>query len=499
MRTLESLKAVDLATDVEVARYIEVHKVEAVVTREGDVHVVKDTASRGRRRVIRGLLALVEQRLGSAEEREVTPIEFQRWRGQHRAKRGVEREEERRQSNRTVTYVIEQAIEAGASDVYLDIGREETTLAFRVFGYKREVDRFGVDEGRSIARSMWSMGESQWDQSAPCDCAFTQCHGERPYRVRGSSLRDVRGNSVVCRIRDPGFVPELAACGYAAGQVRHIERILAAPGGLVLITGETNSGKSTTLAALMAAAPATQKIIEVADPVEVEFPHVTHVEIDHYHQDARGRFERILAALVRQNPDTLVLGEIRDELTAQAAQNMAIQGKRVYSTLHTQSCASAIPRLRNLGVDEALLASREFVAGIVNQNLVPAVCGECGLAAHPDAAKDRAYRARFGEGVRYLNPAGCARCKGGVAGQTLVAEVYPLCLDRSGEAHARIAANDFVGLEAHMRRRWQVATKHEHAARKIREGVIDPSETERIIGEFIDEGRHEGDVVELHG
>ena len=145
-----------------------------------------------------------------------------------------------------------------------------------------------------------------------------------------------------------------------------------APGGLILITGETNSGKSTTMAALMDSSSRNQRMIEIADPCEVEFDHCTHVELDHYRDDAGEAFKNILAATVRQNPDALVLGEIRDEITAQAAQNMAIQGKRVFSTLHTQSCVAAIPRLASFGVDHHLLSLREFIAGIVNQNLVPA-------------------------------------------------------------------------------------------------------------------------------
>ena len=229
-------------------------------------------------------------------------------------------------------------------------------------------------------------------------------------------------------------------------------------------------------------APRSQRMIEIADPVEVEFDHVTHIELDHYREDAEGLFRDIMAAIVRQNPDSLILGEIRDELTARAAMTMAIQGKRVFSTLHTQSCVAAIPRLASLGVDAHLLTLREFIAGIVNQNLVPVTCQACALDVHPDPQRHQRYRSLFGP-VKYINPAGCDACRGGVTGQTLVAEVYPLYLDRK-EAHRLIARNELFRLAQYMTKEHGVETKEEHARSKVAAGIVDPQAAEEIIGEW---------------
>ena len=308
----------------------------------------------------------------------------------------------------------------------------------------------------------------------------------RALDAAANSVRDVVGNSVVCRLRDPSFVLPVERAGYSERQKEHIRAMSAAPGGLVLITGETNSGKSTTAAGLLESLPHTQKIIAIEDPVEVVFGHVTHVEINRYHEKAEQIFRKVLAATVRQNPDTLFLGEIRDRMSAEAAMDMAIQGKRVISTVHTQSCTAAIPRLALLGVQEDLLALREFIAGIVNQNLVPVVCSKCGLDRHPDRRLDDRYRRLFGDGCRHINPQGCPSCAGGVEGQTLVAEVYPLCLDRGGGAHRLIAEKDFVGLERHMHAKWGVVAKHDHAREKVSAGQVDPQECEAIIGAFVD-------------
>ena len=496
--TLEDVSRAEVSTDGKIRDFLAMYgSLECVVTRTGAVFLVEDKNTP--RRVVKALLELVGQVHRAKRLVMVTPLDYQKWNGEHKPQSGRAVASERREANKTVQYVFERAIDARASDVYLDIYREHSSLAFRTYGFKRDVQEFGREDGKALARSMWSMGQStQYDESGTCDTTFEVEHGGKMYRVRGNSMKDVRGNSVVCRVRDPSFVLSLEDSGYSDDQVEDIRRMCAAPGGLILITGETNSGKSTTLASLMASLPASQKVIEVADPVEVEMAHVTHVEINHYHEDAEEQFQGVLAALVRQNPDTLVLGEIRDGQTAAAAETMAIQGKRVFSTLHTQTCASAIPRLANLGVSESLLGTRSFLAGIVNQNLVPVVCPSCGLAGHPEPDAERRYRVLFGEGapLRYINEKGCDECRGGVSGQTLVAEVYPLCVEREGRAHAFIADGKLAQLEAYMRKGAVggrgCETKHQHAASKIAAGLVDPVETERIIGEL-----HPTDVAEV--
>lgn len=482
-RPLAEIGLADLTGEAQVRNFITINdRLNAIVTGRGECYVesVQNTPDR----FAAGLVRLVERKLGGAVFVPVTPLAMKRWHDANAPRSGAQVAEATREANKTVQYVIREAIRNNASDIYLDIGREASVLAFRVYGFKREVERFSRDEGYRLANGLWSQAEhSQYEKSAPCDTAFSLTHEGREYRVRGNSLKDVRGNSIVCRVRDPRFLLSLADSGYSPRQVEHIQRMCGAPGGLILITGETNSGKSTTQASLMAALPATQKIIEIADPCEVEFDHCTHIEINHYHEDADALFRKVLAATVRQNPDTLVLGEIRDLITAQAAMNMAIQGKRVLSTLHTQSCISAIPRLANLGVDEHLLSLREFVAGIVNQNLAPLVCPDCGLRTHPDRdTQARLQRLYQSDDLRFINPAGCEACHNGVTGQTLVAEVYPLWLDRAEKAHQLIAERQLYKLAAYMRDTHGVISKHSHAAGKIKAGLIDPVETARIIG-----------------
>lgn len=502
LQRIEDLGAADQCADRVVREFLLAQggRLECVVSRDGTVFAVPGAL---KRRVSRALLRCVEERLGRAALVDVTPTQLRRWWAATRPRSGSEQADARKKSNKTVEYVFGAAIDRRASDVYLDIGREEAVLSFRTFGFVKRFESFPREAALELARAIWALGENaQFQPAGVCDVAFDFAHRGRQYRIRGNSMKEVRGNAVVCRIRDPFFLLPLADCGYSAAQVNQIERICRCPGGLVLITGETNSGKSTTLASLMAAMPPTERTMEVADPVEVHMPHVAHIEVEHYGEGAAEQREKVQAGMVRQNPDNLVLGEIRDQVTAAYAQNMALQGKRVLSTLHTQSCVSAIPRLSGLGVSQSLLGTRAFLAGIVNQNLVPVGCPRCSQNVHPDPDADRRYRRMFGQGVRFINRQGCDACTDGAAGETLVAEVYPLWLDRTGVAHALIADGKLGELERYMRDDGPSRgglTKHRHAAEKIRAGAIDPEHTERIIGEFgaEDLDRDDIQVVEL--
>lgn len=495
-QALEDVGAADVATDDRIRSFLRMHEgLQCVVTRQGTCFVV---AGQDRERVVRGLSEVVARRLGRVRVVAVSPLDYQIWQGARRAESVAARPDAaaERARNLSVEHVVGQAVDAGASDLYLDVLEKlgQSRLAFRTFGIKEEIRRFAYEEGDVLARAMWALGNATYDPSWTCDASFDIDHGGKTYRVRANSLREFRGNAIVCRVLDPSFRLPLEESGYSGVQIGHIRRMCLAPGGIVLVSGETNSGKSTTLGSLLDGLPRTQKIVAIEDPVEIVRDHVNHVQMDRHHSDAATRARKLLAALVRQNPDSLMVGEVRDAATAAAIQDTAIQGKRVFTTVHAQSCAASIPRLANLGVDRSLLGLASFLAGVINQNLVPVVCPSCGLDRHPDEVRDRRYRGLFGSGIRFRNEAGCDACRRGVCAQTLVAEVFPLCLDRGGEAQELIAAGRLAALERYMRETGvegqRCERKHEHAAMKVRAGEIDPELTETIIGEF-----HRDDVA----
>ena len=163
---------------------------------------------------------------------------------------------------------------------------------------------------------------------------------------------------------------------------------------------------------------------------------------------------------------------------------MALQGKRVWSTIHANSCGSVPSRLEQFGLSLNDIGFKDFFTGVINQNLVPVLCKHCALKEHPDKALNDKYLKIFAsKNLRYQNESGCKKCRNGMKGQTLVAEVYPLV--RSGDlAYEYIRTSNWSALRLHMEDVIQIETKHQVAASRISEGTLDPLLTARRIGFF---------------
>ena len=390
--------------------------------------------------------------------------------------------------NEQMLEILNTAIARDASDTYIDVHPTRALISYRVNGIKQPNEGYlSPEQGFSICRAIWARANESFEERQTCDCSFTF----NAMRFRGNSLPTFNGGcGVVLRMRDPTFHLPLEVCGYSNEQIDAIKAVCQSPGGLVLLTGETNSGKSSTMATLMSMLPSTMKTVEISDPVEVVMEHITQVSIPRHAEDSERRFKGTLAGLVRQNPDTLVLGEIRDTDTSEAAMQMALQGKRVISTLHTQSCILAFARLGDLGMDETLIYKAGFISGVINQNLVPTICEECRLPDPPDAdvrkeLGDR-HRKMFKGAARYASGISCGKdkCRGGVIGQTLVAEVFPMCYDRDGAVIEMLRENNTKDALNRVCKDWHMEAKHQHAWRKVVAGICDPLQVENIIGRF---------------
>lgn len=469
----DDLTSVELTKDERINAFLTRHgRFRALVDAVGVAYMVPD---RRHEREALEFGRLLEEVYGRSVIHEITPADYSMARGHLE-----EVDSDGAQHNETVRWLIDEGIKRKASDIYIRVGKDTARLHMKTYGVRNHFQDMTSNDAMALVRTMYhnADGSAKFVAPEPCDCAFSMSG----VRVRVNSMPDIRGISAVLRLRDPGATLRMDEIGYDPLQMEHLEEMRHAAGGLGVVCGETGSGKSTTLTAIMKDLDDTQMTIEVADPIEIEIDHITHVEIAHYVEDEAQRMRGTLGALVRQNPDWLFIGEIRDELTAAAAQNMAMQGKTVWTTLHTQSCSTAIPRMQHLGVDHDLLALPRFLNGIVNQNLLSVVCKHCGLDRHPDPTIGKSHHERFGGGIRFRNPDGCEHCIGGIAGQTVVAEVFPLCLEKDGRAHGFIRRNDMVALEKHMREVHGVRSKESHATSKIREGVVDPVLAEKVIG-----------------
>ncbi len=325
---------------------------------------------------------------------------------------------------RMVNRIIESAVEAGASDIHLEPRDGGLRVRISVDGALREVesppDRYRaaiVSRIKILARL--NIAQRQLPQDGRIKMAVRGI----PVDLRIATLPTVHGESVVMRILDRDSVAlDFETLGIAGRDLDDWLGVLERPHGLVLVTGPTGSGKTTTLyTSLMRINSPDKKVITVEDPVEYQLADIVQAEVK---PQIGLDFARLLRALLRNAPDIMLVGEIRDPETAKTAIEFALTGHLVLSTVHTNSAAAAVPRLLDMGVEEYLLAST--INGAAGQRLVRTLCTACrepyaatpemilrlGLKRYSEAPEILLYRAR-----------GCPACGGtGYLGRTSIIE-----------------------------------------------------------------------------
>ena len=236
----------------------------------------------------------------------------------------------------------------------------------------------------------------------------------------------------------------------------------------------------------MAHIPREYAVCEVADPIEVVLPNVSHFEVAN---DNDLEMDRVMKDMVRQDPDYLIVGEIRSTQTAHAATSLAYAGTSVMTTMHTNSVAAAFPRAIKLGMERDDLSVEGFLNGIVSQNLVPILCDKCkrpfmkkpNMSIDDNNRKTDHYGEIFaGHQVYYRNFEGCGHCnKTGVKDITLIAEV----LEMNQDVRKLVAHKEYYLLGEYMEDQG-IYTKHSHAAHKVMQGMFDPTLVEDKIDPF---------------
>ena len=280
-----------------------------------------------------------------------------------------------------VNNILAQAVDAGASDIHIEPEENHFTVRMRVDGVlhtrvKQPAERYPAIGSRIKLIAGLDIAEKR----LPQDGRITLRISGQDMDIRVSSAPGVHGESIVMRLlpKNRGTL-SLQKLGFETDHMQLLRQWLAYPNGIVLVTGPTGSGKSTTLyAALEEMRDGKNKIITVEDPVEYQVAGVTQIQA---HADIGYTFSRALRAILRQDPDTIMIGEIRDLDTAQIAIQSALTGHLVLSTLHTNDAASAFTRLVDMGLEPFLVAAS--VRGVQAQRLVRRLCEHC---AEPDAA-----------------------------------------------------------------------------------------------------------------
>ena len=310
---------------------------------------------------------------------------------------------------RYVQQLIVEAYRMRASDIHIEPAKTSIKVRYRVDGVMQEMPVPPKRAQRSILSRLKIMaGMDISERRIPQDGRIKMAVGSKVIDLRVSALPAVYGESLVMRILDKsGLLLGLGQLGFNAEHQRQWERLIHHATGVVLVTGPTGSGKTTTLyGSLHTLNTPDTKIITVEDPVEYQLTGINQVQINH---DIGWDFARALRAIFRQDPDIVMVGEIRDQETAEIAIKAALTGHLVFSTLHTNDTASSFTRLIDIGIKPFLVASG--VRAILAQRLVRTICNTCRVAYTPaDVEKERLELDVNWDEINLVHGAGCENC-----------------------------------------------------------------------------------------
>lgn len=349
---------------------------------------------------------------------------------------------------RLVNLLIARAVELRASDIHLEPFEGRLRVRYRIDGALREAETPPARLAAAIISRVKIMARLDIaERRLPQDGRIRIAVHGREIDLRVATAPTLHGESVVLRILDRGSVAlDLERLGLGGETLARYRQALARPNGILLVTGPTGSGKTTTLyASLIELNTADRKILTVEDPVEYRLEGINQIQVK---PQIGLDFATVLRALLRHDPDVMMVGEIRDLETAEIAVQAALTGHLVLSTLHTNSAAATVTRLMDMGLAPYLLSAT--VNGVAAQRLVRRLCPECRLPA-PGLARVAlemgAPRPQGGD-WRLFRAQGCAACGGsGYRGRTMLVEFLPftepvrrLVLRQAGEAELHRAA-----------------------------------------------------------
>lgn len=330
---------------------------------------------------------------------------------------------------RALNDLLERAVELRASDIHIEPFRTGLVVRMRVDGLLRAITApLGIPPQALISRVKILAGLDIAERRLPQDGAARIRASRSEFDVRVATMPTQAGESAVIRLlpRDRGLL-EMGRLGLSARDEGIMTRLLALPHGMIVVTGPTGSGKTTTLATMLSILnEPTRKILTIEDPVEYEIPGINQSQV----KPSIGlTFASAMRSFVRQDPDVIMVGEIRDAETAHIAIHAALTGHLVLTTLHTETAAAAVPRLIDLGIEGFLLKST--LRAVVAQRLVRLLCDRCRVPhrlAPADIERDpRLAQIGFRAGEVVHEAGGCERCAGtGYRGRNGVFEILEM-------------------------------------------------------------------------
>lgn len=318
--------------------------------------------------------------------------------------------------------MIDQAVRQRASDIHIEPMEKQVRIRYRIDGALYEKAAYSIRLLPAIvARIKIIGGMDISEKRKPQDGRITQVVDRKEFDIRVSILPTVYGEKIVMRLTSKNALTrEKSQLGFKPDELKKFDHILKHPHGILLVTGPTGSGKSTTLyTALSELNKEDVNIITVEDPVEANIDGINQVQTN---VKANLTFASALRSILRQDPDIIMIGEIRDQETASIAVQASITGHLVVSTLHTNSAASTITRLADMGIEPYLIA--DATIGVIAQRLVRRLCPECKRQKKADAEELEMLMLEPDEDVTIYEPCGCPRCEGtGFKGRIGVYEI----------------------------------------------------------------------------
>jgi type II secretory ATPase GspE/PulE/Tfp pilus assembly ATPase PilB-like protein len=377
---------------------------------------------------------------------------------------------------RLIDALLTEAVQQNASDIHFEPENSFLRIRYRVDGVLRQV--------RSLHKSFWPAmvvrmkvmsGMNIAETRAPQDGRISLRLSGRPIDFRVASHPTTYGENLVLRIldRQKGIVP-VNQIGLDDAALSTLLSIISKPEGIVLVTGPTGSGKTTTLySVLNHVNTESVNIMTLEDPVEYPIPLIRQSSVN---EAAKLDFASGIRSLMRQDPDIILVGEIRDHPTAEMAFRAAMTGHQVYSTLHTNSAVGAIPRLLDIGILPDILAGN--IIGIVAQRLIRMLCRHCKYPYQPDGAERKLLGLVHNEEVTLYRAAGCEHCRHqGYTGRQAIMEILKMDSEIDDLVARRASIRDIkhAALEAGFRPLAQ------DGIRRILQGATSVAEVSRVV------------------
>ena len=418
--------------------------------------------------------------------------------------------------------IVEAAVLAGASDIHIETRESFAQVFYRINGRRVEQPSIAMTTATDICNVLYSVhadGDNKgvaWDEKTLKNTVIeheTKDGTHVQLRFSSAPIHPFGNFHAVIRVlvMDGSSTRRLEDFSYTDAQVSYIEEMLIGSQGLVILTGPTNSGKSTTMQAMIARIYELHgdsiKVITIEDPVEYIMPRACQSGIPHgrkgLEEDGNGSiFNAFVKGTLRQDPDVGMVGEIRDRESADSVKTLTLAGRKVLSTLHVNKADMVFPRLREIGVPESVLFMEGFISGIICQRLVPVLCPDCSIPITEAYNLGRVRHKTFERVCRVADLEvdnvrscgdGCEHCDGtGIIGRTLCAEV----LVPDDQYLAMLAKGDLLGA----RQYWAAAAADldvggygvgmvAHAIEKMKGGQLDPMHIEIRVGKLVVAGQ----------